>query len=501
MTVEEIVTPPKGTQPSPPQVIDQGESLQQQGLEPRWLMPVLDIVLVLVAFLLAYYVRYDLQVLRPLLEQNNAPFEPYIGYAFFFAVWVYINYRGNKLYKLVRGRALMEEVYIIINGVTNATVILTAVSFFLQPKVFSRLMLVYAAGFTVILLVMTRIGQRSWRAYLRAKGIGVQRVLLVGIGDVGQSVLRVMIARKELGYAPVGFLDDNPSRAHADLGRVLALGEPEKLSEIIHDYNVNLVVIALDWSQHDRIVDLVWQARNVGADVRVVPDLFQLNMKQVQVENLDGVPLLGVSGKVEFQRVNRVIKRMIDLGLIALGSPILVPIFLLVALAIFIEGSGSVLYKQRRVGQDGREFNMIKFRSMIPDADKYRQKLVQDHQLDPRHPKIPDDPRITRVGRLIRRTSLDELPNIINVVLGHMSIVGPRPPTPDEVELYEPWHMQRLQIMPGITGLWQVNGRSDVPFEEMVLLDIYYIENWSIKLDLQILLMTLPRVLLRHGAY
>ncbi|MEQ9028756.1 MAG: sugar transferase, partial [Aggregatilineales bacterium] len=146
-------------------------------------------------------------------------------------------------------------------------------------------------------------------------------------------------------------------------------------------------------------------------------------------------------------------------------------------------------------------FDMIKFRSMIPDADKYQQKLVQDHQLDPRHPKIPDDPRITRVGRLLRRTSLDELPNLINVVLGHMSIVGPRPPTPDEVELYEPWHMQRLQIMPGITGLWQVNGRSDVPFEEMVLLDIYYIENWSINLDLQILLMTLPRVLLRHGAY
>lgn len=499
MAVEDVATPQKAKQTTP--LVDQGEVIELRATEPRWLMPLLDIGLALFAFLLAYYVRYDLQILRPLLEQNNAAFEPYIGYALFFAAWLYINYRGNKLYKIVRGRSLMEEVYIIINGVTNATVILTAISFFLQPKVFSRLMLVYAAGFTVVMLALARIGQRTWRAYLRSKGIGVQRVLLVGIGDVGQSVLRVMIARKELGYAPVGFLDDNPSRAHADLGRVLALGEPEKLPEIIRSHNVNLVVIALDWSQHDRIVDLVWQARNVGADVRVVPDLFQLNMKQVQVENLDGVPLLGVSGKIEFQKANRVIKRMMDIGLIILGSPILVPLFLLVALFIRIEGQGPVLYKQRRVGENGREFDMIKFRSMILDADKYRQKLVQDHQLDPRHPKIPDDPRITRVGRLIRRTSLDELPNLINVILGHMSIVGPRPPTPDEVAFYEPWHMQRLQIMPGITGLWQVSGRSDVPFEEMVLLDIYYIENWSINMDLQILLMTLPRVLLRHGAY
>ncbi|RMG69856.1 MAG: sugar transferase [Chloroflexi bacterium] len=187
--------------------------------------------------------------------------------------------------------------------------------------------------------------------------------------------------------------------------------------------------------------------------------------------------------------------------MIILASPLLIILFALIAIAIRIEGPGPIFYTAKRVGENGKEFMMVKFRSMIPDADKYRQQLVQTHELDPRHPKIPDDPRITRVGRFIRRASMDELPNLINVLRGQMSLVGPRPPTPDEVELYEPWHKQRLQIMPGITGLWQISGRSDVPFDEMCLLDIYYIENWSIRLDIQILLLTVPRVLLRQGAY
>jgi lipopolysaccharide/colanic/teichoic acid biosynthesis glycosyltransferase len=173
----------------------------------------------------------------------------------------------------------------------------------------------------------------------------------------------------------------------------------------------------------------------------------------------------------------------------------------LVALAIRLEGKGEIFYKARRVGENGREFDMVKFRSMIPGADALHEDLVKQYNDDPRHPKFKDDPRITPVGKFIRRTSLDELPNLINVLTGQMSLVGPRPPTPDEVKLYEPWHLQRLTVKPGMTGLWQVSGRSEIPFDEMCLLDIYYIENWSIGMDAQIMLMTIPRVLLRQGAY
>lgn len=466
-----------------------------------WVMPLVDLALSLAAFGLAYYVRYELQILRPVFEKNVAPFSPYIPYFVVYAAWMFLNYRGSGLYKNIRGRSWAEEVYTILNGAANATLVIMALSFFFQPVVFSRLMLIYAAGFTVILLSAARVAQRIVRSSLRSKGIGVERVLIVGAGEVGQAVLRTIIARKELGYHAVGYVDDNPNRGSVDLGRVRGLGGIDKLEQAVAEEQVDTVIITLRWQQHDQIVKLVRTCQQAGVQVRIVPDVFQLNMRQVQVENLDGIPLLGINGTVQFYRSNRLLKRFIDLSVVLLAAPVWMILFGLVALAVRLDSAGPILYRQRRVGENGKEFSIIKFRTMIPDADKYRQQLVLQHNLDPRHPKIVDDPRVTRVGGFLRRTSMDELPNLLNVLRGHMSLVGPRPPTPDEVELYEPWHRQRLQIMPGMTGLWQVNGRSDVPFDEMCLLDIYYIENWSIKLDIQILMMTLPRVLLRHGAY
>ncbi|MBZ0281091.1 MAG: sugar transferase [Anaerolineae bacterium] len=468
---------------------------------PRGFHITLDIMLVFVAFALAYYARYELQLIRPVFDPNRAPFLPYLPYTAVFAGLLVLNYRASGLYKSNRGHSWLEEVYAVGNGVANATVIVLGLFFLFQPLVFSRLMLVYAAVITVALLSLTRAARRIAQAYLRNKGIGVQRVLVIGAGDVGMAVLRTMIARKELGYQPVGYVDDDPERANVDLGRVKGLGGLKNLGKTIRNQFVDLVVITLPWNQHDRILELVQVGRRAGVEVRVVPDVFQLNMRQVQVENLDGIPLLGVSGDVIFQGRNRLVKRVIDVALIVLASPLLLLLGGLIALAIRLEDGGSILYAQRRIGLNGKPFNIFKFRSMIPNAHDLRAKLVEESGEDPRHPKLKNDPRITRVGRIIRATSLDELPNLVNVLRGQMSLVGPRPPTPDEVELYQPWHMQRLQILPGMTGLWQVNGRSEVPFDEMCLLDIYYIENWSVQLDAEILMKTVPRVLLRHGAY
>jgi exopolysaccharide biosynthesis polyprenyl glycosylphosphotransferase len=338
-------------------------------------------------------------------------------------------------------------------------------------------------------------------ARLRAQGIGVMRALVVGLDDTGRAVLRTMIARRELGYVPLGYLDDSTQGDLTDLGRVKALGGTGSLAAVLRDYPVDAVIITLPWSQHDDIMRLTEICQKAGVDVSVVPDLFQLNLRQVQFENMDGIPLLRVNGAAPFKAGNRLVKRVVDVVLVLLTAPVWLLVFALVALAIRLEGPGSIFYSATRVGENGRLFRMIKFRSMIENADAMRSQLVQTLELDPRHPKIKDDPRITRVGRFIRRTSIDELPNLINVLTGQMSLVGPRPPTPDEVALYAPWHRQRLQVKPGMTGLWQVNGRSEVPFDEMCLLDIYYIENWSMGLDAQILMMTIPRVLMRSGAY
>jgi exopolysaccharide biosynthesis polyprenyl glycosylphosphotransferase len=476
-----------------------GQRPQEKLLEPAWFMPALDAVLALASFALAYLARYEWQLIRPVFDPNRAGFEPYLPYVAAFALWLHLHYRGAGLYRAMRGRPIMEEIYAIINGVTNATLILMALSFILQPLVFSRLMMIYVAVFAVLLMALARIIRRFVYSVLRSRGVGVQRTLVVGAGDVGLAVLRNVLGRKELGYVPVGYVADGD--ALEDIGRVKALGGLEDLKGVLREHRVDLVIITLPWSQRDRIMQMMKIARKANVEVNLVPDVFELNLRQVQVDQLEGIPLLRVTGDVPFKVSNRVVKRVIDLLLVIVSAPVWMFVFAVIGLAIKLEDGGNVFYSQTRIGENGKPFKIIKFRSMIADADKMHQQLIRERGEDLRHPKLKDDPRVTRVGAVLRSSSMDELPQILNVLRGDMSLVGPRPPTPDEVELYEPWHMQRLQVKPGMTGLWQVRGRSEVPFEEMCLLDIYYIENWSMQLDAQILMMTIPRVLLRQGAY
>ena len=469
---------------------------------PAWTLPAADFLLALLAFVLGYIVRYRLNLIRPVLEIHQAPFEPYIPFALLFAVTLYFAHHSNGLYRPTRGRSLVEELAVSANGIATATVTQLAFVVVFQAAFTSRLMLLYVALLTLLLMALIRVAHRLLLASLRARGIGVQRVLIVGAGESGGAILRVMLARKDFGYEPVGYADDNPEFGQVSFGRVKALGTLDKLDEIIRRHDIDLVIITLPWSRHDQILSITHTVRQAGADVRAVPDVFQLNTRQMQVENLDGIPLLGFGHREQrFRGTDRVIKRAIDLGLVLLSAPLWLPLVSLAAIAIRLESRGPVLYPHRRIGEGGREFNMIKFRSMVPDAERLRDQLVQATGQDPRHPKIRNDPRITRVGAFIRSVSIDELPQFLNVLRGEMSLVGPRPPTPDEVALYEPWHLQRLQTIPGCTGLWQISGRSNVPFDEMCLLDIYYIENWTVRLDLQILVMTLPHLLLRRGAW
>ncbi|HYO87352.1 MAG TPA: sugar transferase [Candidatus Limnocylindrales bacterium] len=470
-------------------------------LESPWLLPTVDVILALLSWVFAYFVRYQIQLLRPVNEPNTAPFPPYVPYALAFALFVLVGLRGAGLYKFSRTRTFTEELFSIISTVAGATVVLMALSFLLQPLVFSRLMLVYVAFIAVALMALGRLVRRQIYARLRSRGVGVERVLVVGAGDVGLSVLRTLLARKELGYVVVGYLDDNPDRGSVDLGRVRGLGGTDQLKAVIVRERVDHVMITLPWTNHPLIFEMVQLCQRWGLQVSVAPDVFQLNLRQVQIENFDSIPMLYISGQVPLRGGGRLVKRSMDLLLVIVSAPIWVPVFALVALAVRLDSPGPVFYSALRVGENGAHFKMRKFRSMVPDAEGMRESLIRTHELDPRHPKIKDDPRVTRVGRFIRRTSLDELPNVLNVLSGHMSLIGPRPPTPDEVTLYAPWHMQRLQVRPGMTGLWQVSGRSDIPFDEMCLLDIYYIENWSLQMDARILLMTIPHVLLRRGAY
>lgn len=470
-------------------------------LEPRWLFPLLDAALVFVAFGLGYFIRYEWQIIRPIFDPRQYGLSPYLPFAAVYAGLLYFAYHQNSLYRNVRGRTWGEELSIIISGVATATVILLALYFLLRPEVTSRLMLLYVAALTVGLHGLLRLVRRLALAYLRGRGLGVQRVLIVGMGETGQAVMRVMVARRELDYKVVGYLRDASDETDFQPEQVRGLTLVDDLRQGLVRLRPDLVVITLPWHDYDRIQQMAQMCRDHNVDVRLVPDIFQLNLRQVQVENLDGIPLLGFNGTPSLRGAERVVKRVLDVGLVVVSAPLWLPLFALVALAIRLEGTGPIFYTTRRVGENGRAFPMLKFRSMIPNADALREDLIAQSGGDPRHFKDENDPRITRVGRLLRRTSMDELPNIVNVLKGEMSLVGPRPPLPSEVEAYAPWQRRRLQTIPGMTGLWQVSGRSEIPFDEMCLLDIYYIENWSMGLDAQILMLTIPRVLLRQGAY
>jgi len=233
---------------------------------------------------------------------------------------------------------------------------------------------------------------------------------------------------------------------------------------------------------------------------RLVPDLFQMTLSKVDVDDLGGVPLVGVK-EIAIPRWKLAAKRALDFSVSLLGLLLLWPVFLLVAIAIKLDSPGPVLFKQVRVGKSGREFDFYKFRTMRIGAEEEQAALRALNEATGPLFKIRDDPRLTRVGKFLRRISLDELPQLYNVLRGEMSLVGPRAPLPAEVAEYLPWQLQRLEISPGMTGLWQVSGRSELTFDEMCLLDIYYIENWSAALDAEILLRTIPTVVFGEGAY
>jgi exopolysaccharide biosynthesis polyprenyl glycosylphosphotransferase len=468
-----------------------------------WHIALVDALLIAVSFVLSYVLRYEVEFLRPVDEFNSASFPPFIPYTLVFMAWVLLLNQGAGLYQSLRDRTLVSEFFKLTNSASNAAILVMALSFLLRPLVFSRLLIVQGAFITVLLLSLWRVSIRLIRNFLHHRGVGVENVLLVGAGEVGRSIIRTIVARPDLGYRLVGFLDDDLERGQQDIGRVPALGMTTQVVNVLESRAVDLVIITLPWRAQPRVFEIIQECEQKNIAVRIVPDIYQFNLSQVHVEMLGGLPLLGTQPDTGVRRGTLIAKRIMDILFTVLVMPLVLPIMLVTAIAIRLESDGPILFYQKRLGYKGREFYMVKFRSMIDNAEDIEEEIVKRTTEDPegKHARQDDDPRITWVGHFIRRTSIDELPQFINILRGEMSLVGPRPALPQEVVLYKPWVRQRMMVRPGLTGLWQVSGRADIPFEEKALLDIYYIENWSLGLDLQILLQTAPQVFFPKGAY
>jgi exopolysaccharide biosynthesis polyprenyl glycosylphosphotransferase len=410
-------------------------------------------------------------------------------------------YKLNGVYDQPRGASWFDEVYSLLTGTATGIILMVFVIVFLfRPLLYSRLIFLYAGVLVTIFLSVSRMARRFLRHRLRRRGLGVDRLLIVGAGEVGRTVMRHVVAQPVLGYHVVGFVDDDPEKASTDIGRFRALGNTASIPRLIKEMVVDEVIITLPWMYHRKIVSIIAQCEREQVRVRIVPDMFQMTLSHLDVEDLGGIPMIGMRD-ISIGRTQMLIKRAMDVIVSLVGLVLLLPFFALMALLIKLDSDGPVFFTQIRVGKGENLFACYKFRSMRQGAEAEIEQLRTYNEADGPIFKMRDDPRITRMGRILRRTSLDELPQLFNVLMGHMSLVGPRPAPPSEVQRYQPWHKRRLEVAPGMSGLWQVSGRSELSFDEMVLLDLYYIEHWSPVLDLQILLRTLPKMITGEGAY
>jgi exopolysaccharide biosynthesis polyprenyl glycosylphosphotransferase len=394
----------------------------------------------------------------------------------------------------------VDEVVTSFSVATIAVASMVVVTTMLQQYGYSRGVTVYVWVLLIVLLSLGRTVYRGLQGMLHRHGVGVQRLLIVGATDVGKMVMQSVTSRPDLGYQLEGFVVERAAETERDFGRFRFLGTVAHLPALVESGRVDQIIVALPAASHEDVAPIVGLCERHGVGLKIVPDLFETSLGRVNVDEIAGIPLLDVKDR-PLRRLERAAKRVLDIVIAGLALVLTSPLFALIALAIRLETGSPVLLAQRRVGLDGRVFKCWKFRTMRRDAGELRAVLAGRNEVEGPLFKIRNDPRCTPLGRRLRRLSLDELPQLWNVLKGDMSLVGPRPPLPEEVEQYDERQRRRLQVKPGMTGLWQVSGRSDLHFDEMVMMDLYYAGNWSLALDSKILLRTVVAVLRRHGAY
>jgi len=461
------------------------------------LVPV-DFVMLVLAGLAAYGLRTSSLVAqwRPVLFSFNLPFERYFGLVIFVSLVWLVVFAISGLYSMRRAKKGLEEFLRIIVAI-SAGLTSIIIYIFAKRELFDSRFLVLGAGIIAIFFISWgRLIVRSLQKYLVSKyHFGAHNVLVVGGDGVSRDLIYEMKERPSLGYRLVKYFSDL---------------DVSQIKQTANESSIDDIILANPDFPRENVLDLIDFCELKHINFKFVPNLFQTLTVNVEFDNFGSVPLIELK-RTALDGWGKIIKRMTDIIVAALGLIIFSPIMAIVALAVKLDSKGPIIYKNERVGQK-RIFNTYKFRSMKIEfctgsqydsdgkASQIEDELVQN-QSGRKGPvfKVMDDPRRTKLGRFLERTSLDELPQFFNVLLGNMSLVGPRPHMPKEVAGYERWHKKVFNIKPGITGLAQISGRSELNFDEEAKLDIYYIENWSLGLDLKILFKTPIAVLFRRS--
>lgn len=406
-----------------------------------------------------------------------------------------VIYFFMEVYSPMRSRLFRKEMLLVIRGHAVGMAIVYGLLYLTKMYIYSRVVL-FAFGFLGVLLLLTeRYTVRRVLRYLRKIGYNQKHLLIIGAGKVGIDFAQKVISNKEFGYNVLGFLDDDVTKLGSEILGSRVLGDCRHLPDLLDTNGVDEVIVALPLSAYDKYHDIVDTCEKAGVRVRIIPDYFDYLPGRLKIEEFDEFPLLNIRYVPLDDPFNRFIKRLFDLAVSMIAILLAAPVMIGVVIGVKLTSPGPVFFKQERVGLNNHPFKMLKFRSM---------RVAIDNSAETKW-TTSDDPRKTKFGAFIRKTSLDELPQFLNVLFGDMSVVGPRPERPFFVEQFKekiPKYMVKHQVKPGITGWAQVNGwRGDTSIEKRIECDIYYIENWDLLFDIKIMLLTVFKGLINKNAY
>ncbi len=467
-----------------------------------------DLGLTALAFLLAYALRSLVlpRLLPDLFPSHLYPLATYLPLLpLVLVIWGTLFLISGR-YRSHRTVPIKEEAWAIIRVCATGAVVFSLVLYALRLDQLllgndqvSRSWILIFTVLSCLLLLTEKLALRVTSRYVRAHGYNYRTILIVGTSPTAMAIADSIDAHSYWGFRVLGFIaNGDPSTARVPQ-RYPILGEIDDIPRIVENNVVDEVIFAVSRRDLDRLEDLFLSLQEQGIQTRVALNLLPHTRARVQLEELDGMPLLTFS-TAPTSHFQLMLKRALDVSISSLLLVLALPVVVMIALLIKLSSGGNILFRQTRCGLNGRPFTLYKFRTMVEDAEERRRELLHLNEMRGPVFKLRRDPRVTRFGRILRRFSLDELPQLLNVLKGDMSLVGPRPPIPAEVAQYQRWQRRRLAMKPGLTCLWQISGRNEVDFDRWMEMDLEYIDSWSPLLDLKILLKTIPVVLSGRGA-
>lgn len=449
-------------------------------------------------------------VFQSFIKGSSSDIETYILFLEFFylsfiSFCILVIFQFNNLYKVHVFLSKAKQFLTILESLFYGSILVIVVSFLFKISLIidSRLFILFFSFISVFLISFARIFILR-PIFLHRRSIYNRRILLIGPQKNALMVASKFLINNELGAELVGYLDDNYTPIDSNLfNEIRYLGKIDELEKVISSEIIDEVIISIDKSPPEKILKLIDKCNDLGLSVKLTSDLFKIVGEKIEVENYYGIKLINSSPRID-ENFSLYFKRVFDFVAALIGIIILSPLLLLIAIIIKLTSRGPVLFKQKRIGKNGKAFTFYKFRSMtvVDGEDEERKKMMIDFMKngnDSELNKIINESRVTKIGKFIRKTSLDELPQLFNVLKGDMSLVGPRPCLPYEYENYDEWQKRRLDVYPGCTGVWQVYGRGKVSFDDSVILDLFYINNMSPWFDLSLILRTIPVMIYGRG--